>query len=834
MKRLIILMVSLALFSLANAQNTLSLNAASGHPGDTVTMTISLAGSDAVTAMQAFVPLGSQLSYVQGSATLGSRSNGHTLSATVLHDTLRIYSYSLALNSFTGNSGALLTFRVVLGNEPATYSLPLCSAMLSSAIGTSLSVQTTAGSVTILAPKISLTVGSVDYGHCPIRSTYTRSVAVRNIGNEPLTFTGVSFDDGTLSAGESSAYQIAAGGQRTVTVSYQPVTAGAVTLHGVFHSNARVGDSLLTVFADPYAVNELRPLPVSGYTDSIVTVQLRMNNMDSIVGLQTSIKLPEALTYIQGSFAVDSSRSQGHSATAGLMGDTLTLLITSLENRPLKGGDGVVATFQLQLHGYGYHTLSLLQTALSDTAGYNVLSSVYTGNLTIYSPTINCNSSLSMGNTSVTDTAEAVFTVRNTGNAPLVIERVQFAGTQSAQYFSVSELMPITVANNQNVALHVRYTGTVAGSYGATMQIYNNDPRATLKQVSVSGDRYEPNDLYFGSEGDQVGVMLDNYSAITALQMDVEYPYRYATMEGSDIHQTARSSSHFVSSARQNDSTWRILLLSMNNYPLVGNSGSVLNLQLHPIDTNDTGRYPMTMHNVMVANAAGANMLSSLDSTVYVATRQLWDTLYVHDTTILVEYIHDTTTIDHYIFDTVTLTDYVHDTTTVILWDTAYVDVFVHDTTLIDHYIFDTVTLTDYIHDTTYIDNYVHDTTYITDYVHDTTYITDYVHDTTIVVDTLWLTRYDTVYLHDTIYIHDTITVGVNNVDAVDAKVYVYNRQIVVEGADGKQVTLFDMNGRVLATKQGYYDKLTFDVPVSGGYLIKIGNHRAHKVVVIK
>lgn len=292
MKRLLIFLGFLAMLS-AQAQNTLLLSSASGHPGDTVTLTLSLSNSSAVTAMQAFVPLHGQLTYVAGSATLSERSNGHAVSATVLRDTLRIYSYSMGLNAFTGNSGALLTFRLVLGNEPATYSMPLCSAMLSSSTGSSLPVQTTAGSVTILAPKISLLPSSVDYGHCPIRSNYTRNVTVRNIGNEPLSLVAVGFIDSTLSASPATA-TIPAGSQQSVTVSYLPVTAGTVTLNGIFHSNAKVGDSLLTIYADPYAVNELRPLAVSGYTDSIVTVQLRMNNMDSIVGLQTSIKLPAA------------------------------------------------------------------------------------------------------------------------------------------------------------------------------------------------------------------------------------------------------------------------------------------------------------------------------------------------------------------------------------------------------------------------------------------------------------------------------------------------------------------------------------------------------------
>lgn len=57
---------------------------------------------------------------------------------------------------------------------------------------------------------------------------------------------------------------------------------------------------------------------------------------------------------------------------------------------------------------------------------------------------------------------------------------------------------------------------------------------------------------------------------------------------------------------------------------------------------------------------------------------------------------------------------------------------------------------------------------------------------------------------------------------------------IVVEGAGGKAVWFYDVNGRALAIKQDENSRLTFDVPSSGTYFVKIGNHPARKVVVIR
>lgn len=122
--------------------------------------------------------------------------------------------------------------------------------------------------------------------------------------------------------------------------------------------------------------------------------------------------------------------------------------------------------------------------------------------------------------------------------------------------------------------------------------------------------------------------------------------------------------------------------------------------------------------------------------------------------------------------------------------------------------------------------------------IHDTIYVEVLVHDTVTITDTLVLMVTDTLTLHDTIYlpqyIHDTIYIGIDDVVVTNAKIYLSNGQVVVECSGGYQVTLYDVNGRILATKQDDNAPLLFDVPVSGTYMIRIGNYPARKVVVIR
>ena len=73
---------------------------------------------------------------------------------------------------------------------------------------------------------------------------------------------------------------------------------------------------------------------------------------------------------------------------------------------------------------------------------------------------------------------------------------------------------------------------------------------------------------------------------------------------------------------------------------------------------------------------------------------------------------------------------------------------------------------------------------------------------------------------------------GVDGVDTMSAKIYVNNGQIVVEGAEGNPVYLYDVVGRLLATKRETAQEVLLDVPASGAYLVKIGNAPARRVVV--
>ena len=82
--------------------------------------------------------------------------------------------------------------------------------------------------------------------------------------------------------------------------------------------------------------------------------------------------------------------------------------------------------------------------------------------------------------------------------------------------------------------------------------------------------------------------------------------------------------------------------------------------------------------------------------------------------------------------------------------------------------------------------------------------------------------------------VEDCGTEGIGNVEPMSVVIAIQNGAIVVEGAEGHPVSVFDINGRLLATAQGEHAPLQFKVPVSGIYLIKVGDHPARRVVVVR
>ena len=576
MKRFLIIILSV-LPLLVSAANTLTFSPIFGAPGDTLLVAVMLTNEDEVTAAQVNIPLGPQLRYWSGSAKLDSyRSNGHSMVANAANDTLYVTIFSLNQASLIDEDGDIFTFYVILGNEPADYPLT-AQVVLAGRDGQSLPVTVEPEIVTIYAPKIEVVTKSIDYGHIPIRATYTKTLQVRNKGNAPLLISNIIFSAAEFSV-ESTEYIIAAGQTQSIAVSFAPLLHGAISESVRLRSNAIndadvYGANIAQLIADPFSVNELRVQPASGISDDTVTVTLRMNNMETdLVGVQVSFKLPKQLDYIANSVAL-LERTASMLATSTQSNDTLTLMLYSLNNTPIAGEDGNLLTFNVRLNGSsGSYALKPINTMLVNTAGQNMVSAVYQAYVTIQSPTISGDASLNLGHVPVTQRCTTSYSVRNKGQAPLTLKGAAFL----QEGFRLLTNTPLEIAKNQTQTLEIEFTPSVEGNISTTMQLYSNDPAARMKSVAITGSVYEPNSMTLSgsSVGSQyrLDVGMENYSELTGVQFDLVGLSPFAT-----CNKAPRASAHILSWSEVEEGRCRFVLFAMDN-TMLGHEGTLMTL----------------------------------------------------------------------------------------------------------------------------------------------------------------------------------------------------------------------------------------------------------------
>ena len=594
----------------AIASNTITLSSVSGTPQTEVEVVVSLDNTDAITALEMVLPLGEHLSYVNGSATLATaRSNGHQLSAAQVGQDLRIYIYSLGLNAIPGNTGELLTFRLLLGNEPADYALTP-TVVLSNAQGTSITGSVQTGTVTIQAPKLQIVNSQIDYGHIPIRATYTKNLQLKNVGNLPLTIENITTTDPQF-VPKQTTLTIEAGQTTSITIEYTPTERGAISAELVVKSNAINGEQVATIIADPFSVNELHVGTASGIADSIVIISLTMNNMEPIVAMQCAFKLPKQLEYVANSLAVNTTRNNGHQALSTLRSDTLFLAIFSMTNQPLHANDGEVATFQLRLNGSsGTYYLKPIDVVLSNITEENMVSATSQGSVRINAPSISSNASLSFGNVPITEVAHATYSVRNNGSAPLVLERASFL----AEGYSIVEELPITIANNKTSTITVAYQPTEEGDFSTIMNLYTNDPNNRLKTVALSGQVYEPNALTLSGKSNQDGtytlsVALDNYTDIVAVQYDLHWRSDMTTSQSAFVP-SSRMQNHNAVVTPLDEDSYRIIIYSMSNATIAGHNGELHQLVFTPQQEVNYIGSVITIDNIVLSNQTGVDKSS--------------------------------------------------------------------------------------------------------------------------------------------------------------------------------------------------------------------------------
>lgn len=600
-----------------SAQSTVSLTSSSGHPGDEVEVSVMLSNAQSATALQINIPHTPYLSYVDGSAELNASwvSETHSLSVTDKDNVLGLFVYDNDLNTFKEGTGAFITFRMKLGTEPGTYPLTP-GVILSDASGSALAATAQSGAVTVLSPKISLSATAVDYGSVPIRSTYSKEVSVGNIGNETLTVSAITSASALFTVSPASM-TIAAGQQKTLTIQYSPLQYGNDMADVTLVSDASNGRQTIHLTAAPFSVNTLSVTGASGQSGEEVTIRVSMQNMEPIVAAQCSFTLPEALKYVEGSAALSGrAPNASHQLSETVLGDKLSFFIHSGSNTVLSGNEGELFTFKLLLDGTGGdYQLNPVDVLLSNVDGRDMTSEVNGAVIRIAAPRIACASELDFGSVRREETATQRFTVNNTGESSLTIQRVDFSN--AAFVLIDAEHLP-TIAPGGKSDIEVCYCPTDDDVFTGVMSIYSNDPENRMKTVELSGAMFATNKMTISGNtvSGETGryaltVSLQNAQPVAGLQFDLQWIAGMAP-DKETLSVVERAANHQIEMTKIADDSYRVYVYSMDNTPIASGYGPIISLIYNKVgDLGSFANTTIAATQVILSTVAGRNCVSS-------------------------------------------------------------------------------------------------------------------------------------------------------------------------------------------------------------------------------
>lgn len=618
MKRFFLFLTFLCYIIGVLAENTITLSNVQGTIGSEVKVSISMKNTDAVSAIQLSIPINENMTFVDNSQKAGARLGGHSLSAGVKDGILNIMVYSNTMAAINGNDGELLSFKLLLGNNPGTIELNLSKTSITGTNGNSLMASVTSGTIDVRGARIRFNGSSVDFNNVPIGNSTARSIWINNVGNESLVISNIVFSNPVFSLESTTDFPITveANNSSWFYVNCLPTTIGALDEEMTIISNAMPKETNIRLLAKPYTINELQLSNVSGTSGEEVTVSLNMKNMNTVSGFQMDIKIPKELEYVDNSFVL-SNRKQDHVVSAVVKDDTLHIVTYSPTDKSFSGSDGQIGSFKIKIVGSSDSSLDICKAMMSATVDgktIDVLSGKNGGRVSIKSPRIYTYRNLNVGNFSIKEqNVQRSFYIDNRGDAQLVISKIVFANG----FFSIKEDLPLIIEPSKTKSITIVCEAREAGDVETTMEIYSNDPDQRLYSVDVTGRVFAPNYLaptvHEASTNKVVmKISMDNYDEIMGMEFDLTSADGFS-VEESSIQLASRTQGMVVSSSHTGENKLHIFAYMMTDGISKGD-GELMKIGLTPTQALSDGSHSLTINNIVLGTKDMVNRYAGEES----------------------------------------------------------------------------------------------------------------------------------------------------------------------------------------------------------------------------
>ncbi len=615
MKKTTIVLLLYMLAGQLYAANTLKIGQYQVLPNSVFVIQLVAENTDPFVAFQVDIPIPTGFNYIDGSAVLNaSRISGHILNASLLDgNILRLIGYSVGNTAFLGNSGVLVSFTFKSGAVPATYSLGLNKPILGDTQSNNILTSSSNGSVTVLAPNISVSTTALNYGRVPLGTNLVQTVQINNTGNSNLVINSLTFNDPAFTTTDAAGFSIAPQTSRTISVKFTPSAKGTFAKQLQIGSNdPDQSTSSVMLNAVAYAINEIHTGSITGASSTTKTLEFTLNNMEAFTGFQFDLNLPQPITYKTGTAQLLRAQDQTVSVSQ-INSQTLRVVAFSAGNKNFTGSDGKILSLEFLLNGTaGYYSIGMSNVIIANSAGENIVSNSYDGQLIVTSADIHASTELNLGDVSILSSSTVLHRINNYGQEPLIINQLQF----SSNYFKCNQTLPITIQPSGYFDLPVLFADPVKGSTAATLKIFSNDPDENPFIVQLTANAFIPNYFLINnqnftqSETKTVGIEVENEEPFVALQFDLNYPDGF-TPDLNAIALTNRKQDHVFAATALSKTSLRILIYSPGQKTFTGNSGSILNIPFKAETSLLQGTYNLTFSNTLMSNAKSENVLYS-------------------------------------------------------------------------------------------------------------------------------------------------------------------------------------------------------------------------------
>jgi hypothetical protein len=577
---------------------------------------VSLDNTDLIAAIQFDITYDVSAFNLLTEHSLTSREADHTITTNPLSEgVLRVVIYSMSNNALEETSGVLANLEFESKTDPGEFTFALSNVVFSSSSGATIAAAKNDGQITVLGPKMGVSNSQLKFGDVLLSSNQTRSLLIKNEGNEALVISSVN-EVLPFSIQESFPISIAPNETIDLTVLLDTSTKLNELKELSFVNNdvdAVRNIQKVELSATVFAINTIGIGNNSAAKDTEVEIPVSFENMEEFIAFQFDLLIPEGLEFVSNSIVHQSSRFDDHDIAVNLInGNTLRFIGYSPSNKSFVGNSGELFSFKLKpIVNAGYFPLDVSNAVITNSTQENILSNAYNGYFQIKTPNLSINPiDIDFENMPSTEPRQKSLTLNNIGDASLVIDEVVFDATE----ITLDIQLPLTIVGGTSQDIKLTYTPSVTGEFSETISFKNNGLNEE-SFITARGSVFSPNYVLVESkevivnETNVLQILLKNNDVARALQFDIELPTGFE-LETNNIETASRADGYEVVASNIEGSKYRVLLYSMTNKTLAKGSLSILNFPVFISSNVSEGNYTFNFSNVIITNTENIDISS--------------------------------------------------------------------------------------------------------------------------------------------------------------------------------------------------------------------------------